>query len=165
MKKIIFIRHAKSSWNSGVSRDIDRPLNARGKNDAPVMAKVLKNYFHKIDGIIKSPSKRTTETSTYFQETFNLNNDVVLTEEQLYHGSVDNLMDAIQGLPEDWESVMLFAHNPGMTYLAEYLGMTEIVNVPTCGMLIAESSTDDWAMVNNKNTKILAFEYPKKYSN
>ena len=163
MKKIILIRHAKSSWSSGVSEDIDRPLNDRGKRDAPFMAQKLKEIVPKVDGLIKSPSKRTRQTATYFLDVFDLEEKVNLTARDLYHGSIKDILDEVQGLPMDWETVILFGHNPGMTYIAQYFGGENIPNMPTCGVLIVESEVNDWAELSKENSKILAFEYPKKY--
>jgi len=163
LKKIILIRHAKSSWSSGVSKDIDRPLNSRGNRDAPCMAAKLKEILPTVDGIIKSPSKRTTETAAYFLDAFGLEEKVNLTAPNLYHGSVQDILNEIQGLPMDWETVILFAHNPGMTYIAQYFGRYDIENVPTCGILLVNSKVDDWAELRKENSKIIAFEYPKKY--
>lgn len=164
VKKIILVRHAKSSWDSGDSKDIERPLNKRGERDAPFMAKKLQEIVSEIDGSIKSPSKRTTQTSKPFFTIFDISSENDLTDQSLYHGTVDNILDAIHGLPESWTSVILFAHNPGLTYIANYFGGREIINVPTCGIIIVQSSTADWALVNNENSKIESFEYPKKYN-
>jgi phosphohistidine phosphatase len=165
VKKIILVRHAKSSWDSGARSDIERPLNNRGKKDAPFMAAKLKEIVGEIDGSIKSPSRRTTQTSKPFHEIFEISAENDLTDQNLYHGTTDDILDAIRGLPESWNSVLLFAHNPGMTYTAHYFGGSEIFNVPTCGILIVESESNDWALVNNDNSKIKSFEYPKKYHN
>ena len=127
------------------------------------MADKLKEIVGQIDGSIKSPSKRTTQTSKPFLQIFNIDSSRDLTDENLYHGSMYDILDAIRGLPQNWESVVLFAHNPGMTYIADFFGGHAIDNVPTCGMLLIRSETDDWAYVNNENSKIESFEYPKKY--
>ncbi|WP_235296073.1 SixA phosphatase family protein [Portibacter marinus] len=164
MKKIIFIRHAKSSWNSGASTDFDRPLNDRGRRDAPIMANKLKDIIPEVDGIIKSPSRRTNQTAEFFIDAFGLNEQQVISERALYHSSLSTIMDHVQSLPAEWNTVLLFAHNPGMTYIAEYFGMYDVENVPTCGMTLVESNVKDWAALNNENSKIIAFEYPKKYS-
>ncbi len=164
VKKIIFVRHAKSSWNSGVSRDIDRPLNQRGRRDAPIMAQKLKELCPNVDGILLSPSKRTRETATYFKKVYSLSEEQTLRIHELYHGSLYDVLDAVHSLPEDWSVAILFGHNPGMTYVAEYFGLKDVINVPTCGILLVESKSGDWASLNDANSKIKTFEYPKKYN-
>lgn len=70
MKTVILIRHAKSSWDSGVANDFDRPLNERGKHDAPMMAKRLADKKIKIDAFISSPAKRAKKTAEEFAEAY-----------------------------------------------------------------------------------------------
>ena len=41
MKTLYLVRHAKSSWKHPELSDFERPLNKRGKNDAPFMGKLL----------------------------------------------------------------------------------------------------------------------------
>jgi phosphohistidine phosphatase len=163
LKKIILVRHAKSSWDSGVSSDIDRPLNRRGKRDAPFMAEKLKEIVSEIDGSVKSPSQRTTDTSKLFLKVFEIDPSCDLTEQNLYHGSMYDILDAIHSLPKEWECSILFGHNPGMTYIVDYFGGSEIYNMPTCGIVIVESTAEDWAYINSDNSKINSFENPKKY--
>ena len=57
-KILLIIRHAKSSWEVGTLSDFDRPLNDRGKKDAPMMAKRLLDKKIKIDAFVSSPAKR-----------------------------------------------------------------------------------------------------------
>lgn len=162
MKSIHFIRHAKSSWSSGASRDIDRPLNSRGKRDAPVMAKRLKDKGVIVDGIVKSPAQRITETIVPFVELFDITADQIITEPKIYEGSLSDILDVVQSVPADWNSIFLFGHNPAMTYLAEYFGRTDILNVPTCGILHVMSDSDTWTYMNESNSKIDAYYYPKQ---
>ena len=66
MKKLILIRHSKSSWKDLSLTDFNRPLNRRGKSDGPLMADYLKSKIDKIDYLHSSSSIRTFETSKYF---------------------------------------------------------------------------------------------------
>ena len=71
MKTLLLIRHAKSSWDQAGLSDFDRPLNERGKNDAPVMAKRVKEKEIELDYLISSPAKRAKKTAKYFAEELN----------------------------------------------------------------------------------------------
>jgi phosphohistidine phosphatase len=66
MKSILMIRHAKSSWDDPGQPDFDRPLNERGKQDAPSMAKRLLEKSVAIDAFISSPAKRARKTASLF---------------------------------------------------------------------------------------------------
>ena len=77
MKTLILVRHAKSDWGNPSLSDFDRPLNERGKRDAPIMAKRLLDKKIKIDQIIASPAKRAAKTAKYFAEAFDYKKDKI----------------------------------------------------------------------------------------
>ena len=163
MKRVTFIRHAKSSWSSGASRDIDRPLNKRGKRDAPFMARKLMDMGEDPDAFVISPAERILLTMKAFKETFAMPSENILVRNSIYHGSVEDLLDVIHELPDTWDHVFLFCHNPAITYIAHYFGGEHIDNVPTTGVVKVLSETEDWAYFNSNNSKIEAFYYPKMY--
>ena len=70
MKTLILIRHAKSSWDAPGMSDSERPLNERGKKDAPEMAKRLRKRGLKIDAFVSSPAERALRTARYFAKEF-----------------------------------------------------------------------------------------------
>ncbi|MBP8245140.1 MAG: histidine phosphatase family protein, partial [Chitinophagaceae bacterium] len=72
MKKLILVRHAKSDWGNPGLDDIDRPLNERGKKDAPAMASRLLDKGVKIDLIVSSPAKRAAKTARFFAEAYDI---------------------------------------------------------------------------------------------
>jgi len=67
MKKIILIRHAKSSWEHNVS-DIKRPISKRGFDDAVLMVQILNNLLIDLDAIYSSDSLRALETAKIFSD-------------------------------------------------------------------------------------------------
>lgn len=70
MKQLLLVRHAKSDWGNPGLDDFDRPLNERGKKDAPAMAKRIIEKKIKIDAFISSPAKRAAKTAKYFAAAF-----------------------------------------------------------------------------------------------
>ena len=81
MKKIFFLRHAKSSWSDFSLKDFDRPLSTRGIQDAELMGNYFKAKKIDLDVIISSPSKRTKETLDHF---FSSNIPEIEYEKYLY---------------------------------------------------------------------------------
>ena len=78
MKQLFLIRHAKSSWDSPTLKDIDRPLNERGKKDAPSMAKRLASQKIKLDALFSSNANRALSTAQCFAEEFDIKkNDII----------------------------------------------------------------------------------------
>lgn len=162
MKNILLLRHAKSSWKNKSLIDIDRPLNKRGKNDAPLMAERFASINIFPDLIISSSSKRTVSTVNYFGEILSNPYEFIITE-KLYLASSDTLLEILNNVDEKFRVVMLVGHNPGITDLANKLSNKFIENIPTCG-LVGFSYNGIWAELKNKSCEFIFFEYPKKFN-
>lgn len=163
MKEIYFIRHAKSSWDDPSLTDHDRPLNNRGKRDAPRMAHRLVGLGTSPDGILTSTAKRAKRTARAFREAFGLGKANVIEREELYHAGPRQIEAAIQRLPADWKTVLVFGHNPGYTDVANALQHNNYIdNVPTCGIVGARIDVDDWQKFSLKAATRTTFLYPKQ---
>jgi phosphohistidine phosphatase len=158
-KKIIIVRHAKSSWTDIGLSDFDRPLDERGLRDAPVMADLLKETGHFPEKLISSSAVRAKSTAHYFSKVFDI---PVETTRELYHGEPENYIDQLNLLNETTLSIALFGHNPGITYLANLIkpGVTD--NIPTCGIIIAEMPKNIlWKDVSWSKMKLISILTPK----
>lgn len=163
MKTIYFIRHAKSSWDDMSLSDVERPLNQRGFRDAPFMAKMLKGKGASIDQFISSPAVRAFTTATYFSEEFGLPTDAIRQEPFIYHSFLQEVLQFVNELEDDLQTVCIFGHNPTFTSIANHFSEEFIANVPTCGIIKVESQAKHWADVSAENAKMTAFYYPKQY--
>src|SRR6188768_2669310 len=131
-KTLLLIRHAKSSWDDPSQQDYDRPLNDRGKTDAPAMAKRLhKEKAITLDGIISSPAKRAFSTAKFFADEFDIKKKNIMEWPELYEASLNKFYTAVLGLDDDYTSVALFSHNPGITAFANSLTNARIDDMPT----------------------------------
>ena len=157
MKTIHFLRHAKSSWDNFELKDYDRPLSTRGIQDADLMGNYFRSKKIKLDLVISSPSKRTTETLEHF---FQFERPKVQFEESIYHATLDEILDVIFSIPEDTESIMLVGHNPSMHEITEYLGNKFINKYPTC-CLAALTIDSSWNEISQGCGKL---EFIKKPS-
>ncbi|MCW8803191.1 MAG: histidine phosphatase family protein [Ignavibacteriaceae bacterium] len=160
MKTLYLTRHAKSSWTNPRLTDFDRPLNNRGKRDAPFMGKVLKDKKVKIGLIISSPAKRTKKTAIAIAEKLSYSEKKIMFNEDLYEASSNTLIKVIKKVDEKYDSVMIFAHNPGLTLLNNHISKNYIDNIPTCG-IVALQLNNKWSEVDKNTCKFLFFEYPK----
>ena len=163
MKKLYIIRHAKSSWKDPGLSDIDRPLNKRGRRDAPIMAKKLKENGEHISKIILSPSARTKETARHFIKEFSINENNIILEPSLYHGYPDDFEEIICSLDQEDNNIAFFGHNPGITYLANDCIGSFIDNVPTCGIIVLSTDIDQWSDFQFGTSAIINYLYPKMY--
>lgn len=163
MKTIYLIRHAKSDWNNPRLSDFDRPLNKRGKADAPFMGKKLNDLNPKIDLFLSSPAKRAMQTSKLIAKEINYDFDTIKFDESLYHSPVENLNSIVNNLSNNLNSVIIVGHNPGFTNFYNYLTLNYIDNIVTCGIVKVEFDIDSWQeIIEGLGTKIFYF-YPKMY--
>jgi phosphohistidine phosphatase len=161
MKNLILLRHAKSSWKDPSILDFDRPLSNRGKNDAPIIAEILKSKNIKIDLIISSGSKRTADTAEIFAERISYSSHIRI-ENKLYEATAMRILEIIKNVDELYSNLLLVAHNPGITQLANFLTNSDIENIPTTG-LIGLSYKSLWKNLDEGMCTKQFFEYPKKY--
>ena len=161
MKTLILVRHAKSSWDDIGIDDFERPLNDRGKHDAPMMAKRLKNKDINIDVFISSPAKRALRTAKYFAEEFGVEKKEIEEVKKLYGASVSDFLEVVTNIKDKYKNIVLFSHNPGITEFANTLTSVHIDNMPTCSMFAVQADTDKWADFLQSEKKFLFFDYPK----
>lgn len=161
MKTLYLVRHAKSSWNDAGLSDFDRPLNERGRKDAPSMAKRLKEKEIMIDYIISSPAVRALTTCQEFCKILGLSEKYYRTEKDLYHASADTLLENIKYLNDHHQSVMLFGHNPGITEFANLVFNTSIENIPTTGIVAGILHINSWEDSKPGCGELKFFEYPR----
>ena len=162
MKHLTLIRHAKSSWKNAYLLDIDRPLNKRGKRDAPVMGGRLIERGSSPDLVISSPATRALATAEVIAEEIEYPLEEIVVDERMYGADAGELLDIIQGFDDVLDHVMCFGHNPGLTDLVNYLSPYYIDNVPTCGVVELTFGTETWAHVGRVEPTHFYFDYPKK---
>lgn len=113
MKYLLLMRHAKSSWADESLSDHDRPLNQRGKSDAPRMGRLLAEEELIPDRILSSTAMRAAATAEIAAQAAGYNGDIEYLGE-LYHADPDTIVDILKDLDETYSTVMLVAHNPGL---------------------------------------------------
>lgn len=161
MKTLLLIRHAKSDWGNPGLDDFDRPLNERGKKDAPAMASRLREKKIDIDLIISSPAKRAARTAKAFAEELNVKKKNFIFNDELYLAASSLFFDVIAGIGKKYDTVALFSHNYGITDFANLLTDTRIDNIPTCGVFAIKADCKDWKDFKDAKKEFLFFDYPK----
>src|ERR1700760_4416089 len=115
MKTLLIIRHAKSSWDDASMSDFDRPLNDRGKRDAPAMAKRLIKAGIIIGRFVSSPAKRARQTAELFAHEFDVKEKKIRFVSELYHAAPPIFESVVDSLDDEDDIVAIFSHNPGIT--------------------------------------------------
>jgi phosphohistidine phosphatase len=161
MKTLFLIRHAKSSWDDTALPDKDRPLNDRGKRDAPKMGKRLAWRDVKPDLILSSPAMRALTTAEIIAKKLDYKRKDIVVDDRLYAGEADDLLNVIHKLGDKRERVILVGHNPELTELAHRLS-SEITHMPTCAVAAFTFDAKSWSNIGKAKPVKVALDYPKK---
>jgi phosphohistidine phosphatase len=161
MKILTLLRHAKSSWDDAGLPDRERPLNGRGKRDAPEMGRRIAAHGIRPSLIITSPAVRARKTAKIVAREIGYPIEFLQRENALYLASLDTLLDTVVAQDNSFNSLMVVGHNPGLTEFANFLlpGITN--NLPTSGVVSVQLDTEDWSLYRRPKAKLLAYDYPK----
>ncbi len=161
LKTLLLIRHAKSSWDDDGLSDFERPLNDRGKKDAPLMADRLHERGIKIDAYLTSPAKRAKKTAEQFAKRYKKKAEDLILKTELYLAGEENFSSLIEKLDDDFDCVAIFSHNPGITDFANSLTDAQIDNIPTSGIFAVSIEAKKWNKFREAKKKFLFFDYPR----
>lgn len=160
MKTLLLIRHAKSSLELDTT-DFDRPLNKRGKADAPMMAKRLHNKMTELSIILSSPAVRAFTTAKYFAEEYGIRNKDIIVVPLLYLAKPEVYKTVIEVLDDALTHVAIFGHNPGITDFANSLTNVQVDDMPTCAIYTVQSMASKWKYFLQETSSFQFFDYPK----
>ncbi len=163
MLTIYLVRHAKSSWAEPELKDIDRPLNGRGKKNAPEIGKLLKKMNEIPDLIISSNAKRAMSTAKRIAAEIDYPVNNIVKNKPLYMAGKNEFLSVISNTESELKKLMLISHNPGITDFANYISNSHIENIPTAGIVKIDFDTNSWKEAAETKGKVIFFEYPKKH--
>jgi phosphohistidine phosphatase len=164
MKTIILVRHAKSSWKNGSLDDFDRPLNKRGKMNAPFMGEKLQERRIMPDLILSSPAKRARKTAVAVAKAIGYPKKKIIFDEKIYHAGAWYLFEMVINLDDDYETIMLFGHNPGFNdFAGMLLKKNPVYNIVTTGVYCIKFNVDQWKNVREGQGEAVFYDYPKLY--
>lgn len=145
MIELVLVRHAKSDWGDPGLDDHERPLNGRGERDAPAMAERLAQTGVKVERIVSSTAVRARTTAGAFGAA--LGGEVELDPE-LYAAPGSTLL--AKAVEAGARTVMVVAHNPGISDLAARLSGGGIEHMPTCAVARFEWDAGSWDEVGSQ---------------
>jgi phosphohistidine phosphatase len=154
--RLALVRHAKSDWGDPGLDDHDRPLNDRGMRDAPRMAALLAESDFSPAAILSSTALRARTTAGFFAEALGAPLEL---QERLYGASASTLLSTAAAVGQP--SVMVVAHDPGMSDLAEQLSGGGISHMPTCAVATFTWSTDDWDVATAVDPDAWTWDTPR----
>jgi phosphohistidine phosphatase len=161
MRLLTIVRHAKSSWDYPELTDFERPLNERGRRDAPQMAQRLARVPPRPDAIVSSPANRALTTARLFAEVLGIKDVDITVNARIYDASLGTLLKVVQDLDDGDRHVMLFGHNPGFSELAHALAPCPFDELPTCAAARFEFAAKSWIDVASGDGKLVHYTSPK----
>jgi phosphohistidine phosphatase len=164
MKSLSLLRHAKSSWESPGLGDIERPLSNRGKNDAPLMGKILMELGDTPELIISSPAKRAFSTAKRVARETGYDEKKIVRSNKLYMATNDDFIEVISGVNYTVKKLLIVGHNYGITDYANHLSEEKISSMPTCAVVKIDFDREfDWSRISDTKGTLAYFKYPKMY--
>lgn len=124
---------------------------------------VSKRIDSKNVGMVSSTAIRAYSTAKEFGKKFGIEKDDIFQEEDLYLADENEILSTIRMAMDDYNTLFIFCHNPGITYAANRFSNSNIENVPTCGVVGIEFNVNSWKDINFGKGELKFFEYPKKY--
>jgi len=169
MKTMTLIRHAKSSWKEPMLQDLDRPLNKRGQESALMMGERLRCQ-QSVLGLVSpnklysSPAVRAEQTSHLLEEALKLprkGKDIIELVSALYTFNYEELLGWIRSLDQDVDQFFMVCHNPAITDLFNFLTLSHVEKIPTCGVAVLELNITNWSQLGAGMAVVKFYDFPK----
>lgn len=142
-RRLILMRHAKSSWSSPNLPDHERPLNGRGRRDAPRVGQRLAELGWTPDAIWSSDATRTRETAALLIPALDVDPPVTFDPDLYLAG-----LEAIEGAAADWDpawtTVLTLGHNPGWESAASTLARRDLSMTTANAVLLQSTTAAPW---------------------
>jgi phosphohistidine phosphatase len=161
MKTLLLMRHAKSSWKHPGLTDRERPLNKRGKRDAPMMGLFLSDRDFVAQVILSSSALRARQTAEAVAEAAGYEGEIVYLD-GLYAAEPSAYLAALQSLPEHVDRALVIGHNPGLEDLLELLtGSWQ--RLPTAAVAHVVLTTENWRhLAGDGSAELVAVWRPRE---
>ncbi len=163
MKTLYILRHAKSSWEFEELSDLDRPLNKRGRSDAPFMGQEMASRDVKPQLILSSPAVRALTTAMLVGRELAYDADDIVVDERIYGATKEDLLELVQSASDEVESLMLVGHNEAISEFTNFLSPEQLASLPTTGIVALEFDCESWQEITRENAKLLFVDFPKNY--
>ncbi len=161
MKTLLILRHAKSSWKDQHVSDHDRPLNKRGKRDAPRIGKLLHAAHLDPELIVSSTARRARKTAAKVAKQCGYQGVIELTGE-LYLAAPSQYLEVLRSVPDHIDRVMVVGHNPGAEELLALL-TGHATHFSTAALAHVDLDIDSWSLLTNQTRgQLLDFWRPKE---
>lgn len=162
MLRLVLFRHAKSSWAYPELSDFERPLNERGRRDAPLIAARLVPVLGKKYMVLSSPACRAATTARLAMQQWKKSDTAIIYRAELYHASLDALWQVITTQSSECSTLVVFGHNEGLTELAERCSKGKLAHLPTAAVAVFDFEAEGWSDIQQDFAQLVHYDFPKK---
>jgi phosphohistidine phosphatase len=167
MLRLMLLRHAKSSWPSGI-QDTERPLSDRGEAAARLMGSYMAHHSLIPDRVLCSPARRTRDTWTGVSAQLPARVDAVF-DGRLYGAGHQGILPVIRDQDDAVHTLLLLGHNPGLQEVAEFLIASGDVEqrerlrekFPTAALAVIDFTLDTWSGVHERSGRLDRYVTPR----
>ena len=160
MKRLIIVRHAKSSWKFTEVSDHERSLKEKGIIKANIVSKHLSEKVDSVDAVFSSSANRTLHTAVIFCHNLNIPTEKISINTVLYNMFYRDFIKFVKNIDDKNNTVMMFIHNPLITSIAQDIAGLDIENIPTTGVVDIKLNTNSWNDIE-KGGEVLNYITPK----
>lgn len=164
-RRLLLLRHAKSSWKTAAGTDFERPLNTRGQQDAPRVGSWLREQGLLPDYVVSSPAERAKQTVLKAARELELKKKDIHWDPRIYEAGLDTLLAVLADCPREAQTVLLVGHNPSLDYLLEYLcpslPTTDDGKMFTTAAVAELDMPDEWGFLAAGSARLVALTRPR----
>ena len=163
-KTLILVRHATAEDHSFQIKDFDRNLIEKGLNESSKMGDWLADSNISADIFVTSPALRAYQTAEIIAKKLGVNADELVLDKDIYDGGPTAYMYAVNAVSEEFSTLMLFGHNPDITYFAEYMSGSNLGSMKKGGVAIIEFEGLKWEELSAKTGTLTLYKTSKQVS-
>jgi phosphohistidine phosphatase len=160
-KLLCLMRHAQSAEKQPGQADKDRELTSVGMQEALQIGGYLFREKIFLDAILTSPAERATQTARLLSDAMKSDLEQIIQDEELFQASVRTFLDFLRQIDDSYSTVLCIAHNPTLSYIAEFLSKAEIGDIPPAGMAMIEFTHDSWRELDQGTGTLIKYVTPK----
>lgn len=160
MKTLYLIRHAKSSWDHPGLKDFERPLLETGIKKTKKIIRFLNDKKITAGLIISSPAVRALETAKLIAKGTGYQVEDIQIEPSIYDAAIDDYLEVISSVPDEIGSLMIFGHNPAISYVANLFLRNKIEYMPTTGVVSLSFDSEHWTSITDTKPSKEALIFP-----
>lgn len=165
VRRLLLIRHAKSSWRHENLEDLYRPLNERGYDDAIQLSKHLLDCMYVPQSIVCSPAVRTYSTGAIICSEINHPINMMRIDSRLYDSDVERYLQVIRSLPTKHRISAIIGHNEIISDLLSFLTGSVEIRLPTGSLAVIQTELRSWRSIKPKGSKLEHYFEPLHQEN